>query len=126
MRSRSWCAALAAAAAAAAFATGHAAEAPPEPAAPASAPSPSPPPTLSPADLEAETAGDVNVMSSQQLTATNSGNSITADTVQSGDIALTDSAFSGFSGVGNFVFNTGANNNLQGVVSVNIVGSPGL
>ena len=78
--------------------------------------------------LQDETAGtsttETNVFSSQQLTATNSGNSITADTVKSGDIALSDSAFSGFNGVGNFVFNTGANNNLQGVVSVNVVSVP--
>lgn len=82
---------------------------------------------MTPDDLQAATAGAVgaaNVFSNQQLTATNSGNSITADTVKSGDIAFTDSAFSGFNGVGNFVFNTGANNNLQGVVSVNVVSLP--
>lgn len=75
--------------------------------------------------LSAGAAGDTNVLSSQQVSAANSGATVNAETVQSGDIDLTDSAFAGFSGIGNFVFNTGANNNLQGVVSVNIVGAPG-
>lgn len=87
-----------------------------------------PPARLDAAGLDAQTAGadgGANIVSSQQVTATNSGNSVNADTVQSGDIAFSDSAFSGFNGIGNFVFNTGANNNVQGVVSVNIVGDVG-
>jgi hypothetical protein len=78
-------------------------------------------------DLELATAGasgDTNVFTDQQVTAANSGNSITADSVVSGDITFADNALSGFNGVGNFIFNTGANNNLQGVVSVNVVSVP--
>lgn len=80
-------------------------------------------------DLQTATAGaagDTNVFSNQQVTAANSGNSITADTMTSGEINFSGSALSGFNGVGNFVFNTGSNNNLQGVVSVNVVSVPGL
>lgn len=57
----------------------------------------------------------------QNLTATNSGNSITADTVGSGDITLAEGAFAGFAGIGNFVVNSGHNNNLQGSLSIIIV-----
>lgn len=105
----------------------RAAEDPP-PDAQAVAGTPDQPRALSADDLETATAGasaGVNVLSNQQLTATSSGNSISAGTLQSGDIAFSDNAFSGYNGVGNFVFNTGANNNLQGVVSVNIVSAPG-
>lgn len=65
-----------------------------------------------------------NVVTNQDLTATNSGNTINADTVQNGDINFSGNALSGFSGVGNFVTNTGNNNNLQGTVSVTITGAP--
>ena len=57
----------------------------------------------------------------QNLTATNSGNSIHAGTVGSGNINLTEGAFAGFSGIGNFVVNSGHNNNLQGSMSIIIV-----
>jgi hypothetical protein len=57
----------------------------------------------------------------QNLTATNSGNSITADTVGSGNITLAEGAFAGFAGIGNFVINSGHNNNLQGSLSIIIV-----
>ena len=57
----------------------------------------------------------------QNLTATNSGNSITANTVGSGDITLAEGAFAGFAGIGNFVVNSGHNNNLQGSMSIIIV-----
>nr|WP_312052894.1 hypothetical protein [Brevundimonas diminuta] len=30
-------------------------------------------------------------------------------------------AFSGFNGIGNFVMNSGNNNNLQGAITINIV-----
>jgi hypothetical protein len=105
--------------------------------APAWAEEPSPPPAeptpasapLTPEALEALSGGaapDVSVLSNQNLTANNTGSTITADTLQSGDISFSESAFSGFNGVGNFVFNTGANNILQGVVSVNVVSVPDL
>ncbi len=57
----------------------------------------------------------------QNLTATNTGNSIHAGTVGSGDITLTEGAFAGFSGIGNFVVNSGHNNNLQGSLSIIVV-----
>ena len=60
-----------------------------------------------------------NVVTNQNLNATNSGNTITAGTVQNGDINFSGNALTGFSGVGNFVTNTGNNNNLQGSISVN-------
>lgn len=63
----------------------------------------------------------VTVSSNQNLNANNSGNSITADTVGSGDIAISEGAFAGFSGIGNFVVNSGHNNNLQGSLSITIV-----
>lgn len=39
----------------------------------------------------------------QTLTATNPGNTVTAETVETGDIVLGADALSGFSGIGNFV-----------------------
>ena len=85
-----------------------------------------------PAPLAPDELGDIsagesvtnNVISSQELTATNSGNTITAGTVQNGDINFSGNALTGFSGVGNFVTNTGNNNNLQGSISINITGAP--
>lgn len=65
-----------------------------------------------------------NVVTTQDLNATNSGNTITAGTVQNGDINFSGNALTGFSGVGNFVTNTGNNNNLQGSISVVITGAP--
>ena len=60
----------------------------------------------------------------QTLTATNSGNSVTADTIGSGAVNLGANAFNGYDGIGNFVINTGHNNNLQGSISVSIAMSP--
>ncbi len=65
------------------------------------------------------------LLSEQQLSAASSGNSITANTVRSGDVSMAG-ALSGFSGVGNFVVNTGNNNTLQGAISVNIITTPAL
>lgn len=62
-------------------------------------------------------------ISNQVLSATNSGNTVTADSVTSGAVSLQSGTFSGFNGVGNFVFNTGNNNNLQGSLSITIVTS---
>jgi hypothetical protein len=63
-------------------------------------------------------------MSEQQLTAIDTGNSVKADSVVNGSVNLSPGAFSGFSGLGNFVINTGNNNTLQGTMSVNIVMTP--
>lgn len=81
---------------------------------------------LTPDMLAAESAQGVsnNVLTEQQLTATNSGNSVVAaGNVVTGDVAFSSTALSGFSGVGNFVINTGNNSNLQGSISVTIVTS---
>jgi hypothetical protein len=73
--------------------------------------------------------GDVTINNStaitdQDLTAVNSGNTITALNVGSGNISLSGDALSSFSGIGNFVMNTGHNNNLQGSISVTIIVTP--
>lgn len=66
--------------------------------------------------------GDVVVaLTDQDLTAVSTGNTITADLVNSGNISLQDNALSGFGGVGNFLMNTGHNNSLQSNVSVTII-----
>lgn len=86
------------------------------------------PAALAPEELDALSGGDaveVNVLNNQQLTATSSGNTVTAGVISSGDVTFSGEALSGFSGIGNFVVNTGANNVLQGSISVNIVGAPG-
>ena len=57
----------------------------------------------------------------QDLTASNSDNSLTAGTIVTGNISVPASAFNGYTGVGNFVFNTGNNNNVQGSLSITIV-----
>jgi hypothetical protein len=88
--------------------------------APVATPAPKP---LSEAALGAESGQGVTstVMSEQQLSATNSGNSIVANVMRNGDVSFSTSALTGFTGVGNFVINTGNNSNLQGSISVNIV-----
>ena len=60
----------------------------------------------------------------QTLTATNSGNSVNGDTIASGAVNLGSNAFNGYDGIGNFVINTGHNNNLQGSISVSIAMTP--
>lgn len=66
-------------------------------------------------------ATNVTALTEQDLTAVSSGNTINAANVGSGMINLQDNALSGFNGVGNFVMNTGHNNNLQSSLSVTIV-----
>jgi len=63
-------------------------------------------------------------ISNQNLTAVNSGNSVNANNVTNGPVSVDANAFSGFAGMGNFVINTGNNNNLQGSMSVNIIMTP--
>jgi hypothetical protein len=77
-------------------------------------------------ELDALRGGEVVVSqtTTQNMTATNSGNAVTARRVESGDINLAADAFSGYGGIGNFVMNTGHNNNLQGSISVSIVMTP--
>ena len=60
----------------------------------------------------------------QTLRANNAGNSVNGDTVGSGAVNLASNAFNGYDGIGNFVINTGHNNNLQGSISVSIAMTP--
>lgn len=76
-------------------------------------------------DAEVVTPGSLTVgLSSQTMTATNSGNVINGEIIENGDIVLSSDAFSGFSGIGNFVMNTGNNNNLQGSIGVVVILTP--
>jgi hypothetical protein len=77
------------------------------------------------ADMAGLSGGQANAaITDQTLNAVNTGNSIVANTVVNGAVTIGSNAFSGFAGVGNFVINTGNNNNLQGTMSVNIVMTP--
>ncbi|WP_140987041.1 hypothetical protein [Asticcacaulis tiandongensis] len=87
------------------------------------------PAALDPEELSTISAGadtHIDVITQQDLTAVNSGNSISADSVGSGSINLTSGALQGYNGVGNFVMNTGHNNNLQGTVSVTVINTADL
>ena len=69
-------------------------------------------------------AGGTNTavaLSDQDLTAISSGNQVTGNVIGSGSISFSDGALAGFGGIGNFVLNTGHNNNLQGAINVTIV-----
>ncbi len=74
------------------------------------------------AGLNGRQGSTSTILSDQDLTAINRGNSITAHTVSTGGITLGPGAFEGFAGVGNFVINSGNNNNLQGALTINIIG----
>jgi hypothetical protein len=63
-------------------------------------------------------------VTTQTLSALNSGNSVNASSVVTGEVNLQPGTFSGFNGIGNFVFNTGNNNNVQGTLSVTILTPP--
>jgi hypothetical protein len=91
---------------------------------PASGTGQSSPQVLSLDELEGENGFQglqVYANTAQTLSANNSGNTINAHQVGSGDITLTEGAFAGFAGIGNFVINSGHNNNLQGSLSIMIV-----
>jgi hypothetical protein len=65
------------------------------------------------------------VLTQQTLTATNTGNTVSAGgDISSGAVNLGSGAFQGFGGIGNFVINTGHNNNLLGSLSVSINMAP--
>ncbi|HEY4077221.1 MAG TPA: hypothetical protein VGM26_09855 [Rhizomicrobium sp.] len=67
-------------------------------------------------------AGPSGVAISQStLTAVNAGNAVNAENVVTGSISMAPNTFDGFNGVGNFVFNTGNNNNVQGSLNVTIL-----
>lgn len=75
-------------------------------------------------DLAGGTALDVDVITEGTLDAVNSGNSVNGDVVGSGQIDIGANAFAGYSGLGNFVINSGHNNNLQSSMNVSIVLAP--
>jgi len=66
----------------------------------------------------------VDVLTQGSLNAVNSGNSVSGNVVSSGDLNIGANAFSGYQGIGNFVINTGHNNNLQSNMSVSVVITP--
>lgn len=85
------------------------------------------PAALTTAEMAAVSGGEavrIEVLTRQQLTGATSGNTINAGTVTSGAVNFSESALSGFNGVGNFVVNTGANNTLQGAINISIVTAP--
>lgn len=82
---------------------------------------------LSTEDMDALAGGtgvDIVMITDQTLTALNQGNTVIGETVGSGQVNLGSGAFSGYSGLGNFVINTGHNNNLQAGMSVSVVLAP--
>jgi hypothetical protein len=82
---------------------------------------------LSAADMDALAGGtgvDIVTITDQVLTSTNSGNTVIGETVTSGQVNLGEGAFSGYNGLGNFVINTGHNNNLQSSMNVSVVLAP--
>jgi hypothetical protein len=76
------------------------------------------------AGISGGAAPQIQALTRQNLTAAVSGNSLNAETIESGAINFSANALSGFNGIGNFVINTGNNNVLQGSLSVTIVTAP--
>ncbi len=74
--------------------------------------------------LAGGTGVDVTTITESTLNAVNSGNTVTGDVVSSGQVNIGSAAFSGYSGLGNFVINTGHNNNLQSSMNVSVVLAP--
>lgn len=75
-------------------------------------------------ELRGGDGGNATVITDQTLNAVNSGNSVIGDVIGSGQVNLGSGAFSGYSGLGNFVINTGHNNNLQSTMSVSVIVTP--
>lgn len=78
-------------------------------------------------DMDALAGGtgvDVTVITEGTLDAVNSGNTVSGDVVGSGQVDIGQAAFSGYSGLGNFVINTGHNNNLQSSMNVSVTLAP--
>jgi len=74
-------------------------------------------PLLTDADLADLRGGQAIVIANQTLTAIATGNSIGGD-VSAGAVSLSDSALSGFNGLGNVVINTGSQVSLQAGMNV--------
>jgi len=107
-----------------AFAGAAAAEESPSPQAPAASDGGE---VLSLEEMEALSGGtgvEVVIDTDQVLTATNTGNTVSGDVVSSGQVNIGANAFSGYDGIGNFVINTGHNNNLQSSMNVAVVLAP--
>ncbi|HEV7385070.1 MAG TPA: hypothetical protein VGN89_09340 [Phenylobacterium sp.] len=86
-----------------------------------------PPRVLTPEEMAGVNGGaevSIELLNRQQLTGMTTGNTVTAGTLTSGPISFSPSALNGFNGIGNFVLNTGANNTLQGAISVSVVTAP--
>lgn len=80
---------------------------------------------VSDAELQGLSGGQAVAVNEQQLKSMTTDNSVNAlGNVTNGPVNLSANAFSGFSGLGNFVINTGNNNTLQGSMSVNIMMTP--
>jgi hypothetical protein len=75
-------------------------------------------------DIRAGEAPQFIVSNSQSVTASSTANVISAGSLISGGVSFSQNAFSGFSGIGNIVVNTGNNNAIQGTLSVTVVGQP--
>lgn len=98
-----------------------------EPSSPAPAAEASDAEILSLDDMESLAGGtgvDVHVITTSVLDAVNNGNTVTGDVVGSGQVNIATDAFAGYSGLGNFVINTGHNNNLQSSMNVSIALAP--
>ncbi|MGC6400256.1 hypothetical protein ACNI3Q_06700 [Sphingomonas sp. FW199] len=80
------------------------------------------PAQLAETELAALRGGQTIVVNNQTLAATTSGN-IMGDNV-AGNISLADNALSNFNGIGNFVINTGAQNNLQAGMTLTVTVQP--
>jgi hypothetical protein len=75
--------------------------------------------------LQGLSGGQAVAINEQQLKSMTTDNSVNAaGSITNGPVSLSAGAFSGFSGLGNFVINTGNNNTLQGSMSVNITMTP--
>jgi hypothetical protein len=74
-------------------------------------------------ELDALRGGDEFVVSNQTLTGLTTGNVINGD-YTAGNVTISDSAFSSFTGMGNILINTGAQVSLQTGMNVTINVSP--
>jgi hypothetical protein len=81
---------------------------------------------LSLQELQDISGGDaviVEALTTQNLTATVSENTIAAQSIETGDVTFAENSLN-FHGIGNYVINTGNNNVLQGSLSVTIQSGP--
>lgn len=83
---------------------------------------------VSSSDLSNSSGGSnvfqIGALNDQALQETNTGNTMNAAAITNGAVTFQSNAFSGFTGIGNFVIDTGNQNNVQGVMNVTIIGAP--